>query len=257
MKDINDSDTIQDLENLKNIVNDLLMKAEERVTFAQTIQTEAKLLKNDLDKIEFVYNSLEILGGKSEVINLVNRLQSAEDFLNISQEKYENLEQNIQEELNLIKSFLTEKQAIINNINEQLEYLTIKREEIQEYQDILTEEYNTIKSSVEPILSIINASDDNNIKDLITKINNFQETINNLKNEQEINQQKLNNNIQIGINMLAKKQQHLIDKQMIQENNIRELIRHIKHTEMKVHKTENHIKTIYEYLKSKPWENRP
>ncbi|WP_017294454.1 hypothetical protein [Geminocystis herdmanii] len=257
MNNINDSDTIQDLEQLKNIVNDLLMKAEERITFAQTIQTEAKLLKNDLDKIEFVYIFLEVLGGKSEVIDLVNRLQSAEEFLNMSQEKYQNLEQNIQEELNSIKSFLTEKQAMVNNINEQLEYLTIKREEIQEYQEILTEEYDSIKSSIEPILKIINDSDNNNIKDLITKISNFQEIINNLKNEQEINQQKVNNNIQTGINLLAKKQQGFIDKQMIQENNIKELIRHIQHTEMKVHKTENHIKAIYEYLKLKPWENRP
>jgi hypothetical protein len=257
MDNINDSDTIQDLEQLKNIVNDLLMKAEERMTFAQTIQTEAKLLKNDLDKIEFVYNSLEILGGKSEVIDLVNRLQSAEEFLNISQEKYQNLEQNIEEELNYIKSFLIEKQAIINNINEQLEYLTIKREEIQEYQNFLTEEYNIIKSSIEPILNLINSSDNHNIQDILIKINNFQEIITNLKNEQEINQQKVNNNIQIGINMITKKQQILIDQQMIQENNIKELIKHIQHTEMKVHKTENHIKAIYEYLKQKPWENRP
>lgn len=237
MNDIKDSDTIQDLEQLKNIVNDLLMKAEERVTFAETIQTKAKLLKNDLEKIELVYNSLESLGGESEFIDLVNRIKSAEEFLAISEEKYQNLEQNIQEQLE--------------------EFLTIKREEIQKYQEILTEEYNSIKVLIEPILKLINSLENSELIDLLTKNTKFQAIINNIKNQQEINQQKVNDNIQKGMNMLAKKQQVLIDKQMIQENNIRELIRHIKHTERKVNKTENHIKAIYEYLKLKPWENRP
>ncbi|BAQ66601.1 hypothetical protein [Geminocystis sp. NIES-3709] len=258
MNEIKDSDTIQDLEKLKTIVNDLLIKAEERVNFAETIQEEAKLLKNDLFKLESVYKSVELLGGESSFINLVNRIKSAEEFLNTSEKKYQNLDQNIQQELDSIKYFLNQKQEIINTINEQSEFLTIQRQKLEKYQQQLRLEYNNIKSSIEPILEFINSinSSENNdfLKTLIEKINKYQEKGEGAKNNQNIFQQNFNLSIQEGMSMITKKQQSLVDKQTIQERNLKDLIIIVKEMQMKINKTENNIKAIYEYLKLKPWE---
>lgn len=264
MNTINDSDTINDLEKLKNLVDNLLIKAEEKINLAQEIQEEATLLKTDLSKLESVYNCLESLGGESNFIELVNRIKTAEEFLNISEEKYQNLEQHLQQELQSIKFFLTEKETIITSINDELQSLGKKKQEVEEYQQSLIKEYTIVKESIKPILEIINSSENTNILiNLSEKINSYQNEIEyfkklpeEIKQNQEIYQQRLSENINEGMTILRRQQENIENKQTMQEENLRVIIIEIQNIKIKISQTENHIQSIYEYLKKKPWQKK-